>query len=94
MSGQFHLERGAARSPASAWPSASSTRSASPALSALFAGTSPFGWEALPTLVVRALVGAALRARRARGWAAALETLQDGDARRREVRFDTRRPVL
>lgn len=41
-----------------------------------------------------ALLGAALAGGVHRIVGAALESLNDGDARRREVRFDTRRPVL
>jgi rod shape-determining protein MreD len=93
VSGQFHLERGL--------PLASYCLALGlldplgiAALSALFSRPSPFGWEALPTLAVRALVGAVLAGGVHRLVGVALETLQDGDARRREVRFDTRRPVL
>jgi rod shape-determining protein MreD len=63
-------------------------------LSLLFSGTSPFGWEALPTLVLRALLLAWLAPSVHRRVAALLDRLQEGEARRREVRFDTRRPVI
>ena len=64
------------------------------ALSRLFAGASPFGWEALPGLVVRALVTGACASTVHGIVSTALDTVQEGDARRREVHFDTRRPVL
>jgi rod shape-determining protein MreD len=64
------------------------------ALSLLFAGASPFGWEALPTLALRALLLALLAPSVHRSLSALVERFQDGDARRREVRFDTRRPVV
>jgi rod shape-determining protein MreD len=93
VSGQFHLERGL--------PLASYCLAIGlldplglAALSSAFAGASPLGWEALPTLAARALLGAVLAGVVHRVVGAALETLQDSDARRREVRFDTRRPVL
>jgi cell shape-determining protein MreD len=93
VSGQFHLERG--------FPLAGfclALGALEPlglaALSRLFAGTSPFGWESLPTLALRALFTAALAPYVQGLVAGSLELLQEGDARRREVRFDTRRPVL
>lgn len=64
------------------------------ALSSLFAGASPFGWEALPTLGVRALLAAALSPVVHMVVSSALLGLSEGEVRRREVRFDTRRPVL
>jgi rod shape-determining protein MreD len=93
VSSQFHLERGL--------PLASYCLAIGlldplglAALSRLFSGASPIGWEALPTVAVRALLGAALAGGVHRIVGAALDSLSDGDARRREVRFDTRRPVL
>ena len=93
VSSQFHLERGR--------PLASYCLAIGlldplglAALSRLFSGASPIGWESLPTAAVRALLGAALAGGVHRIVGAALESLNDGDARRREVRFDTRRPVL
>jgi rod shape-determining protein MreD len=92
VSSQFHLERGI--------PLASYCLAIGlldplglAALSRLFSGASPIGWESLPTVAVRALLGAVLAGGVHRIVGGAL-SLQDGDARRREVRFDTRRPVL
>jgi rod shape-determining protein MreD len=93
VSGQFHLERGV---PLATFCLALGGLDALglAGLSWLFAGASPFGWEALPTLAVRALLGAAL-VPFVHGVVGGLsETLQEGDTPRREVRFDTRRPVL
>jgi rod shape-determining protein MreD len=64
------------------------------ALSSLFAGASPFGWEALPTLATRAFLAAALAPFAHALVSTAVASLSEGDTRRREVRFDTRRPVL
>jgi rod shape-determining protein MreD len=64
------------------------------ALSSLFAGASPFGWEAIPTLATRALLAAVLAPFVHAIVSTAVAGLSEGDARRREVRFDTRRPVL
>jgi rod shape-determining protein MreD len=94
VSGQFHLERGL---PLATFCLAVGVLDALglAGLSRLFAGSSPFGWEALPTLAVRAALGALLVP-----WVHGLvggisESLSEGDApRRAEVRFDTRRPVL
>ena len=93
VSGQFHLERGM---PLATFCLVVGVLDALgvAGLSWLFAGASPFGWEALPTLVVRALLGAAL-VPFVHGLVGGLsDTLQEGDSPRREVRFDTRRPVL
>lgn len=93
VSGQFHLERGL---PLATFCLAVGLLDALglAGLSWLFTGASPFGLEGLPTLVVRAVLGAAL-VPFVHGLVGGLsETLQEGDAPRREVRFDTRRPVL
>jgi rod shape-determining protein MreD len=93
VSAQFHLERGL---PLATYCLAMGLLDplGLAALSKLFSGASLLGWEALPTLVARALLGAMLAAGVHRVVGVALETLQDSDARRREVRFETRRPVL
>ena len=93
VSGQFHLERGL---PLATFCLALGVLDALglAGLSWLFAGASPFGWEALPTLAVRALLGAALVPVVHALVAGLSETLQEGDTPRRAVRFDTRRPVL
>jgi cell shape-determining protein MreD len=91
--GQFHLER--------ALPLATFTFALSlldalglAALSDLFLGSSPIGLEALPTALGRALLNAALAPLVQRLVSSVLANLQEGDSRRREVRFDTRRPVM
>lgn len=93
VSGQFHLERGL---PLAGFCLAVGVLDplGLAALSWLFAGASPFGWEALPTLILRALLGAALVPSVHRLVGGLFETLHEGEAPRREVRFDTRRPVL
>ena len=93
VSAQFHLERplplaGLCLAVALIEPLGTA------ALSSLFAGASPFGWEALPTLACRALIAALLAPFMQGIVSAALLGLTETDTRRREVRFDTRRPVL
>jgi rod shape-determining protein MreD len=91
--GQFHLERGL---PLASFCFALSLLDAVglAALSNLFLGASPFGLEALPAGLGRALLTAALAPAFHR-MVSGLLSLQEGDARRREVRFDTRRrPVM
>ena len=93
MSAQFHLERplplaGLCLAVALLEPLGTA------ALSSLFAGASPFGWDALPTLATRAVLAAALAPFVHAVVSGALLGLSEGEARRREVRFETRRPVL
>jgi len=90
---QFHLERGL---PLASFCFVLSLLDALglAALSNLFAGSSPIGVEALPVAALRALLNAALAPGVHRLLSSVLENLQEGDARRREVRFDTRRPVM
>lgn len=93
VSAQFHLERGL---PLATYCLAIGLLAplGLAALSRLFTGQSLLGVEALPTLTLRASVGALLATSVHRVVGATFAALQDGDARRREVRFDTRRPVL
>jgi rod shape-determining protein MreD len=90
---QFHLERGL---PLATFCFALSLLDALglAALSNLFLGASPIGVEAVPVALGRALLNAVLAPGVHRLVSSLLVTLQDGDARRREVRFDTRRPVM
>jgi len=93
VSAQFHLERplplaGLCLAVALLEPLGTA------ALSSLFAGASPFGWDALPTLATRAVLAAALAPFVHAVVSGALLGLSEGEARRREVRFETRRPVL
>ena len=90
---QFHLERGL---PLATFCFALSLLDALglAALSSLFVGPSPLGVEELPLVAGRALVNAALAPLVQRLVSKVFENLQDTDARRREVRFDTRRPVM
>jgi rod shape-determining protein MreD len=93
VSAQFHLERPlplAGLCVAVAFVEPLGTA----ALSSLFAGASPFGWEALPTIACRAAIAGALAPVVQPIVSGALLGLGDGDPRRREVRFETRRPVL
>jgi len=64
------------------------------ALSRLFLGASPLGLEAVPTALARAALVAALAPGAHRLVSGVLASLYEGDGRRREVRFDTRRPVI
>jgi rod shape-determining protein MreD len=91
--GQFHLERGV---PLATFCFVLSLLDALglAALSHLFLGASPIGVDAVPVALSRALLNAALAPGAHRLVARLLATLQEGDARRREVRFDTRRPVM
>jgi hypothetical protein len=93
VSAQFHLERGL---PFATFCLAVALLDplGTAGLSLLFTGASPFGWEALPTLALRALLLAAIAPSLHRRLGALLERLQEGEARRREVRFDTRRPLI
>ncbi len=93
VSAQFHLERGLPFATFCLWVGLLDPLGLA-GLSLLFAGSSPFGWEALPTLGVRALLLALLAPFVHRFLATLVERFQEGDARRREVRFDTRRPVV
>ncbi|HEX2484940.1 MAG TPA: rod shape-determining protein MreD [Myxococcota bacterium] len=91
---QFHLERGL---PLASFCFALSLLDAVglAAIANLFAGASPLGLDALPSVLGRALLNAALAPPLHRLVSGLLATLQEGDARRREVRFDTRRrPVI
>lgn len=91
--GQFHLERGLPLASFCFALSILDTLGLA-ALSNLFVGTSPLGLEALPVALGRAFLNAVLAP--VVHWlvSSVLEGLQDSDARRREVRFDTRRPVM
>lgn len=93
VSGQFHLERGL---PLASFCLALGALDALglAAVSSLFAGASPIGWDALPGVALRSLIGAALAPALHRLLEGLLGLLVEGEARKREVRFDTRRPVL
>jgi cell shape-determining protein MreD len=93
VSAQFHLERGL---PLATFCLAIGCLDALglAAVSALFSGASPLGLDALPAAGVRAAVGAALVRGVHRVVSGVLALLVEPDARKREVRFDTRRPVL
>jgi cell shape-determining protein MreD len=93
VSAQFHLERGL---PLATFGFAVGALEpvGLAALSSLFAGASPFGWEALPTVATRAVLLAVLASPAQRLVAGLLGAVQQGETRRREVRFETRRPVL
>jgi rod shape-determining protein MreD len=91
--GQFHLERSL---PLAAFCFAVSLLDAVglAALSRLFLGASPVGLDGLPVALGRATLNALLAPSVHRLVSGVLEGLHDGEARRREVRFDTRRPVI
>lgn len=91
--GQFHLER---TLPLAAFCFALSLLDVLglAALSQLFVGSSPVGLDAAPVALSRALLNAALAPLVHRTVAGLLSSVQEGETRRREVRFDTRRPVM
>lgn len=93
VSGQFHLERGI---PLASFCFALGLLDAAglAGLSQAFLGSSPIGLDAIPGVVLRALVLALLAAPIHHLIETALAAVGEGESRRREVRFDTRRPVL